>query len=64
MRKNGSADSSLTALDPSWELVPPKLPTFGAPPNPGFLGDVDDGELPGFIPPELRSREITGAGIH
>ena len=64
IRKNGSPDSNLTALDPSWDLGPPKLPTFGAPPNPGVLTGADDGELPGFIPPEFRSREITGAGIH
>jgi serine/threonine-protein kinase len=52
-------DSSLKGLDPNWpvDVAMPRVPSFGPPSTPD-----GEGELPGFIPAELRHPELVPPG--
>jgi eukaryotic-like serine/threonine-protein kinase len=58
-RTGAPPDASLMALDPNWpvDVTMPRVPTFGSLP----AGDAE-GELPGFIPAELRHPELVPPG--
>jgi eukaryotic-like serine/threonine-protein kinase len=61
-RTGAPPDASLAGFDPNWSVgvTMPRVPSFGPLPT-GDVGDAD-GELPGFIPLELRHAELIPPG--